>query len=175
MALVNSDAPIAIPQRSLKLQNYRIFFGHPALQRWNKKYKGTAKEISPQLIAYNNGVYVQHLKRWEEENVTEEILHWVKANREKKLFEFSFNPPFLLGLRGRVESLRPQWNLLGFGDGVVQKNSILEKGEILHWTGTRKPWIPDGYFKHLWLPYHSPKCFPNDPLLGVEHKNSPRV
>eukprot|EP01138_Halocafeteria_seosinensis_P014107 gb/GECG01014405.1/.p1 GENE.gb/GECG01014405.1/~~gb/GECG01014405.1/.p1 ORF type:complete len:381 (+),score=20.54 gb/GECG01014405.1/:1-1143(+) len=167
MALVNSSQPVAIPKRGIKLRNYRIVFGHPELVQWNRKYKGTPKEIDPELTAYNNGVYVQHLKRWKEQNVTSEILHWVDVNRRRKLYQFSFNPPFLLGLRGRVEPLPPEWNLLGFGDGVRHRREVLKKGKILHWTGTRKAWNKDGFSKSLWLPYHSPKCFPNDRLLGV--------
>lgn len=162
MALVNSTAPVAIPKRSRKLGRYAIRFDHPELVLWNSKYKGTAKEITRGLIAFNNGVYVQHLRRWKDQNITQEILYWVEINRKRKLYDFSFNPPFILGLRGRVEALPPEWNVLGFGDHVRSGRKFLTKAKIIHWTGRRKPWLKDGFNKRLWLPYHSPDCFPNN-------------
>lgn len=157
-ALVDNKYAVALSRRSMTLRDYTIDFDHPVLAQWNQVHKGTASEISPEWIAYNNGVCVIHLGRWEAYNLTEAVNFWVKANLEQQLFQFSFNPPFLLGILNRVEILPESWNIARLGIDKRIKRKDLAEGNVLHWTGKMKGWKKYGFYTYIWNSYGCDKC-----------------
>ena len=142
---LNSDSgsAVAIARRARTLSQYTIRFDHPALDEWNRRYANTSKQISPDWRAYNNGVCVMNLYLWEKFNISSEIQHWVCANMEQQLYDMSLNPPFLLGVRNRIDDIDAEWNLDSLGSTFVKRNKTqIKQAKILHWTGKHKPTVP---------------------------------
>jgi lipopolysaccharide biosynthesis glycosyltransferase len=111
---------------------------------------------------FNAGVYVTRLRAWEERGILPQIERWMilHKNDPKGLFELGTQPLLNLVFYRDYEYLPPEWNVIGPGDhgpAPLDKN-LLETAKILHWKGSHKPWLPDGYFKDFWNPYD---------LLGV--------
>jgi lipopolysaccharide biosynthesis glycosyltransferase len=111
---------------------------------------------------FNAGVYVTRLRAWEERGILPQLERWmiIHKNDPKGLFELGTQPLLNLVFYQDYEYLPPEWNVTGLGDqgpALLDKN-LLETAKILHWKGSHKPWLPDGYFKDLWNPYD---------LLGV--------
>eukprot|EP01138_Halocafeteria_seosinensis_P000450 gb/GECG01000464.1/.p1 GENE.gb/GECG01000464.1/~~gb/GECG01000464.1/.p1 ORF type:complete len:385 (+),score=17.93 gb/GECG01000464.1/:1-1155(+) len=167
-SLVHTEYPVAMPSRAYRLNKYTIRFEHPILAEWNRRNKGTSKEIKRGWTAYNNGICIQHLQRWQDYNITRSIDFWIKANLREQLFSHSFNPPYLLGLLNRVEPLDRKWSTsaLGYKTKITQK--ALDEGRILHWTGPSKPWEENGFYKHQWKPYHCEACLHRRFRRGLE-------
>ena len=157
-ALTNNTYSVAMSKRSLPLSKYTIQFGHPELIKWNREHKGTEKEIKKTWPAYNNGISVMHLRRWEDQNVSANIKHWINANIEKRLYKYGFNPPFLLGLFNQVEELHPSWNIDGLGYLKKMPKRKLSNAKILHWTGPGKGWNEHGLYQQYWSPYNATTC-----------------
>lgn len=159
-SLVDTDYPIALPSRQRTLHAYSIRFNHPVLRAWNKEHAGTMREVKESWIAYNNGICVVHLQRWEDYGVAEDIDFWIKANIQTQLYNFSFNPPFLLGLYNRIEPINSAWNFDGLGYKNRYSVHNISKGKILHWNGGSKGWKTGALYARAWKPYNSNECIP---------------
>lgn len=64
--------------------------------------------------------------------------------------------------RARPHATCPQvldgrWNTCGLGYTTPHLSPAeLAAARILHWTGSRKPWLKEGHFKEEWEPYSLP-------------------
>ncbi|MGH8065689.1 MAG: glycosyltransferase [Candidatus Entotheonellia bacterium] len=116
---------------------------------------------------FNAGVYVTRLQGWEEQRILSQLEHWMvlHKNDPKGFFELGTQPLLNLVFYQDYEHLPPEWNVTGLGDQgpATLAKTTLEAAKILHWKGSHKPWLPNGYFKELWNPYD---------LLGVNRSNA---
>eukprot|EP01138_Halocafeteria_seosinensis_P016222 gb/GECG01016552.1/.p1 GENE.gb/GECG01016552.1/~~gb/GECG01016552.1/.p1 ORF type:complete len:429 (+),score=41.06 gb/GECG01016552.1/:1-1287(+) len=163
---------VALAWRRLPLQRYKINFSHPILRDWQRRYFRQSKYIDPRSPAYNNGVSVQHLIRWDHQNLTENIEFWLQANLKEKLYSYGYNPPMLLGVMGSVERLPSSWNVDGLGYKPIPKE-ILRRANVLHWTGASKPWNArmNESYRSIWESYNTPSCIPVGFLESLEPSN----
>jgi len=105
---------------------------------------------------FNSGVFVTRLARWREEDVVPRIEYlmelWsnVREQLRDDLFYFGSQAIMNLVFHRRIQWLSRKWNLygLGYDDNIAE--SDLRSAGILHWTGSRKPWTPQGLYKEYW-------------------------
>eukprot|EP01138_Halocafeteria_seosinensis_P015214 gb/GECG01015527.1/.p1 GENE.gb/GECG01015527.1/~~gb/GECG01015527.1/.p1 ORF type:complete len:360 (+),score=24.32 gb/GECG01015527.1/:1-1080(+) len=156
--LVNNTKVVGLAYRKLPLRKYHVDFRHPYLTHWREMFLEGGK-INTASPAYNNGVVVQHLRRWEQQDITKRIERLLDANKHRQLYRFGYNAPMLLGVHGSVEEVSWVWNLDGIGLKRRRKEDI-EKACILHWTGPNKPWKArfDKPHRRLWEPYNCNAC-----------------
>lgn len=108
-----------------------------------------------ELNFFNAGVIVFHLGRWAERGLTEKTEFWIRSNSELSIYSLGSNPPLILSVGSKFESLDPKWNCDGFGfkrPTSVTHECQVDAG-IRHWSGHRKPWRRDGKYKMFWYPY----------------------
>mmetsp|Transcript_2184 Transcript_2184/g.4642 ORF Transcript_2184/g.4642 Transcript_2184/m.4642 type:complete len:240 (+) Transcript_2184:1-720(+) len=104
-------------------------------------------------ISFNAGVYVVHLDRWREQNVSDKIRDLALRNRKYRYYQMGSQPPLVLTIGEKFEQLPLSWNVKM--KTVDERDDMsVEDACVLHWSGPLKPW--DGNGKHLeeWLPYH---------------------
>lgn len=148
-ALTSSTAPLAAAYRPLRISYWlggKDKEHHPSIIHWNK-FKGMP--VNGSLIAFNAGVFVLHLRRWEEMNILDDVLYWIRANSQSYIYNLGSNPPLILGLAGRVEYIDKTWNVDGLGYKQRMPQKTLAAGRILHWTGPKKPWRKDALPRYL--------------------------
>jgi len=115
------------------------------------------------LPSYNAGVFVVDLERWARHHVLEHIEDLVRKQRachEGELFAGGSQLLLLMalytakdGLAQEIAEFEGSWNLAGLGYRTKCGNCTLEHGNILHWSGAAKPWLPDGLYRHMWQPH----------------------
>lgn len=157
-SLNNSSAIVAAATRSTKISNYaRIDIRHPKIVEWNKLHR---HKIDSTLVAFNAGVLLVDLRKWQEWNVLADVLYWIEANQKSYVYSLGSNPPLLLALAGRVEYLDASWNT----DSLGQKSQIgeaqLKTAKVLHWTGPKKPWKSNAFpeYRRFWQQFRQVHC-----------------
>mmetsp|Transcript_48338 Transcript_48338/g.114612 ORF Transcript_48338/g.114612 Transcript_48338/m.114612 type:complete len:467 (-) Transcript_48338:117-1517(-) len=122
-----------------------------------------------QLTCFNNGVVVFNLAVWKELRLVERIEQWVNAHKQCPMYKGGIQSPFHLALyeadaenyssqRCTIATVDKEWNIDGLGYAHISA-ARLAQGKILHWTGKRKPWQPDGMYKSFWIPHKGPSSF----------------
>lgn len=157
-AFRSSAAPVAAAHRSRQISFWlRAKKDHPSIIQWNKS-KGFP--VNASLVAFNAGVLILHLKRWEEMNILQDVLYWVEANEKSRFYDLGSNPPLILGLAGRVEYFDDAWNFGGLGYKRKISQGRLHAGKILHWTGSKKPWGPKPLQEYtgIWNQFRLQNC-----------------
>lgn len=109
----------------------------------------------PPSCMYNTGVIVMDVDELAEMKVGEKIDEMYVEHKKNKLWRKGIQQSaFILAVYQRIQSLDSVWNTTGLGRGRLRLSSgKIDKAKILHWTGSRKPWLPDGNFKSYWTPY----------------------
>jgi len=115
---------------------------------------------------FNSGVLVLDLVALEKFKLSSRIADVIKEHSRGplRLWETGWQqPPFVLAVYNQIQALDREWNLARLGAGFCgsDKNgrfseAVLRRAHILHWSGARKPWLPNGCFKEFWTPYSSP-------------------
>ncbi|AES61868.2 putative polygalacturonate 4-alpha-galacturonosyltransferase [Medicago truncatula] len=110
---------------------------------------------------FNTGVMVMDVEKWREGGYTQKVEHWMRVQKQKRIYHLGSLPPFLLVLAGDLKSVDHRWNQHGLGgDNLEGKCRNLHPGPIslLHWSGKGKPWLRLDSRRpcsvdHLWAPY----------------------
>lgn len=100
---------------------------------------------------FNAGVYVTNLDRWRERDIWGRLEHWIGIHRQAlEAFYFGTQSIMNLAFYRDFQPLPPEWNVqpLGWHEDIPE--AILRPGKILHWSGRRKPWLPDGLYREYW-------------------------
>lgn len=109
---------------------------------------------------YNVGVLAINLKRWKERHVQEKLEQLAAEHNRcpPGLFAGESQTQLLLAMYDHKYAepedytlLDPSWNFGTLGWNKHLKANLLAKQKILHWNGSRKPWLKDGYYRPLWL------------------------
>jgi lipopolysaccharide biosynthesis glycosyltransferase len=108
--------------------------------------------LNPASETFNAGVMVINLHAWQQLNLTSEAIWWMeqhKADPNGGLWHLGSQPILHLMLHGQWHALPDHWNLDGLGRVARLPAAALSDAHLLHWTGRRKPWLPDGLHAHL--------------------------
>ena len=60
--------------------------------------------------------------------------------------------------RRLTELLPPNWNLPNLGRIANLRTQELDSAKLLHWTGKRKPWLPNALYPERWRRYVPQAC-----------------
>ncbi len=119
---------------------------------------------APRAVSTSRGAQVLliDLGRWRAQNLTEEAAWWMRQHAASAdgLWALGSQPPLHLALHGRWAALPPSWNLDGLGRVGSLTPPALGAAKLLHWTGKRKPWLPDGLYVERWRRYVPWLCAP---------------
>eukprot|EP00747_Dinoflagellata_sp_TGD_P151166 gnl/TRDRNA2_/TRDRNA2_177186_c4_seq1.p1 gnl/TRDRNA2_/TRDRNA2_177186_c4~~gnl/TRDRNA2_/TRDRNA2_177186_c4_seq1.p1 ORF type:complete len:305 (+),score=26.19 gnl/TRDRNA2_/TRDRNA2_177186_c4_seq1:106-915(+) len=121
--------------------------------------------------AYNAGVFVLDLERWRDQGFPRALrwqaLHWASGGLWR--MPFSSQAPLLFAFANwsatEIATLPAAWNFDGLGSAFASAADdapLLEQQKVLHWNGPKKPWLPDGSHRDVWLAY---RRLANDLLL----------
>jgi len=136
-ALTRTEAPVAAAWRKNVLGS-AIDFSHPIWSTLNSSMLGT---LSSSTIAFNAGVLVIDLARWEQLNILGRVQFWSNANNAVPLYKLGSNPPLVLALAGNVEYFSHAWNYEGLGGFDLLARVDKQTAKIIHWSGRTKPWM----------------------------------
>lgn len=108
--------------------------------------------LEPELPTFNAGVLLIDLQRWRRQNLTADSAWWMAqhAAAADGLWALGSQPPLHLALHKRWAALPASWNLDGLGRVGNLSPAQLRAAKLLHWTGKKKPWLPDGMYVAQW-------------------------
>eukprot|EP00873_Tetraselmis_striata_P045268 jgi/Tetstr1/465532/TSEL_010201.t1 len=107
---------------------------------------------------YNTGVIVMDLRMMRQLSVGSRITLLYNSHRRAKLWlQGNQQPAFVMAVANHTQVLDGRWNTCGLGYTTPHLSPVeLAAARILHWTGSRKPWLKEGHFKEEWEPYSLP-------------------
>lgn len=144
--IVQSDlAPLwhDVWSKDIKLGAVDYNLGDTTLSTLSKVYPGKP------VKAYNTGVVVVDTAHWNTNKYTQLCLDVVEVQRTQNgtYYNFYAEGAINIALQPHIVELSSIYNTcnLGWIEGIAK--DVLDKGVILHWNGTRKPWKSDGLYK----------------------------
>eukprot|EP00050_Salpingoeca_kvevrii_P003827 m.235170 g.235170 ORF g.235170 m.235170 type:complete len:982 (-) comp10888_c0_seq12:1992-4937(-) len=112
-------------------------------------------DIDASKPTFNAGVAIWNLELWRRINGTAIAIDWMQVNQKHSLWALGTQPIQLLMGYKRWRPLDARWNVDGLGYRVDLPTSLLDGAFVLHWTGSRKPWMAAGLHKAIWERYRS--------------------
>ncbi|WP_171016771.1 glycosyltransferase family 8 protein [Pseudalkalibacillus caeni] len=113
----------------------------PRISRYKKKKLSIPKRFG----YFNSGVLLINLKKWREQNITNQIIDYMKNNSDK--ISFPSQDPMNAILYDKWKKLNPKWN--------YRHNLRLSiEPAIIHYTGKNKPWNASHPFKDEYEKYN---------------------
>lgn len=117
------------------------------------------KKLNPGGSYYNMGVVYLNTSAWLTEGFTDRCIEEleIQKKQEGKRLEFYAQGAMNNALHEEVTNLDLQYNVTGLGYREDIPTDNLENGIILHWSGSRKPWLSNGlykkyyYSKYTWI------------------------
>lgn len=115
---------------------------------------------------FNPGVIVANLTEWRNQNVTQQLEHWMELNTKEDLYsknlaESVTSPPLLIVFYKRHSTIDPMWHVRHLGNtgaGNRYSSQFVKAAKLLHWNGHYKPWGGTSSFSDVW-----DKWFISDP------------
>jgi len=116
------------------------------------------KHIDFKKDSFNAGMLVINLNKWREEKIQDKLEHWMLLHKnnvyKEGLFTYGTQPLLNLVFYNNFEKIDPKWNFYRLGHGnETAPDELIKKMKILHWAGSRKPWLRSGYYKQYWQKY----------------------
>lgn len=102
---------------------------------------------------FNTGVYILNFDYWRSNNLTKKCEEIMIQHKQKKLFKLGTQPIINILFYNNCTNINKRWNITGLGSKIMD-SKYLENGYILHWTGSKKPWLIDGLNKSFWNTYN---------------------
>ena len=105
--------------------------------------------------SFNAGVYLMHLQRWRDQNISERIRELALRNREEPLYRGGSQPPFNLIIGESFEDLPKAWNSGASDYERYRRGESTEPVCLVHYKGGVHPWenTKDFGAKDVWLRY----------------------
>lgn len=101
----------------------------------------SSRRLVTTLQDFNAGVLVVDLQRWCQQNVTNEVLRWIRLNRALELYTRGSNPPLVLALGDAFERLDSRWNCPAYPKSTPVSPRCIHQAAIVHLAGASKPWL----------------------------------
>ena len=113
------------------------------------------KEFCQITKSFNAGVYLMHLQRWRNQNISERIRELALRNREESLYRGGSQPPFNCIIGDNFEDLPKAWNSGASDYERYQRGESAEPVCLIHYKGGVHPWVNRKDFgaKDVWLRY----------------------
>lgn len=116
--------------------------------------------------SFNPGVIIANLTEWKNQNITQQLEHWMKLNTKADLYsktlgESLTTPPLLIVFYKRHSTIDPMWHVRHLGTtgaGNRYSPQFVKAAKLLHWNGHYKPWGRTSSFSDVW-----DKWFVSDP------------
>ncbi|KAM6927813.1 glycosyltransferase 8 domain-containing protein 1 [Xenentodon cancila] len=108
--------------------------------------------------SFNPGVIVANLTEWKDQNITQQLEHWMELNTREDLYsktlaESITTPPLLIAFYKRHSSIDPLWHVRHLGTtgaGNRYSPQFVRAAKLLHWNGHYKPWGRTSSFSDMW-------------------------
>ncbi|XP_061583672.1 glycosyltransferase 8 domain-containing protein 1 [Cololabis saira] len=108
--------------------------------------------------SFNPGVIVANLTEWRDQNITQQLEHWMELNTREDLYsktlaESITTPPLLIAFYKRHSSIDPLWHVRHLGTtgaGNRYSPQFVKAAKLLHWNGHYKPWGRTSSFSDVW-------------------------
>ncbi|XP_064405544.1 uncharacterized protein LOC135350619 [Halichondria panicea] len=126
------------------------------------------REFRSDDVTFNAGVYGVNLDLWRENRIHDEVAYWMNQQAKARLWDFGTQPIMLLAAYEQWGHLDPHWNVNGLGWNTEMSRRDLDEAKLLHWSGKRKPWLPDGLYKDLWHAHNPPSCGGHGQCITME-------
>lgn len=126
------------------------------IRELQKQSEGKLREEFGQITkSFNAGVYLMHLQRWRNQNISERIRDLALRNVEESLYRGGSQPPFNLVIGENFEDLPKAWNSGAKNYKRYQKGESAEPVCLIHYKGGIHPWVNRKDFgaKDVWLRY----------------------
>ncbi|XP_035518074.1 glycosyltransferase 8 domain-containing protein 1 [Morone saxatilis] len=108
--------------------------------------------------SFNPGVIIANLTEWRNQNVTQQLEHWMELNTQEDLYsktlaESVTAPPLLIVFYKRHSTIDPMWHVRHLGTtgaGNRYSTQFVKAAKLLHWNGHYKPWGRTSSFSDVW-------------------------
>jgi lipopolysaccharide biosynthesis glycosyltransferase len=123
-------------------------------EEYSPKESRHLRHIDSDQPTFNAGVYVTDLSRWQERRVLEKLENWVRIHRQAlEAFYFGTQSIMNLAFYREFQQLPAGWNVqpMGWYEDIPAEK--IRNGKLLHWSGKKKPWLPEGLYKEYWIEY----------------------
>lgn len=128
--------------------------------------KESIKKLGMRAItcSFNPGVIVTNLTEWKNQNITQQLEHWMELNTQEDLYsktlaESITTPPLLIVFYKRHSTIDPMWHIRHLGTtGAGNRYSLpfVNAAKLLHWNGHYKPWGRTSSFSDVWDKWYIP-------------------
>lgn len=128
--------------------------------------KESIKKLGMRAItcSFNPGVIVANLTEWKNQNITQQLEHWMELNTQEDLYsktlaESITTPPLLIVFYKRHSTIDPMWHIRHLGTtGAGNRYSLpfVKAAKLLHWNGHYKPWGRTSSFSDVWDKWYIP-------------------
>lgn len=154
-----AGALAAAVQRSEPHFRYKRYAAR-AGETFAKRYRARQVRLDGTKPTFNAGVMLADLDAWRAATLTEDAVWWLEQHAASPdgLWHLGSQPPMHLILYGRWAPLPPRWNLPNLGRIANLRTQELDAANLLHWTGKRKPWLPDALYPERWRRYVPQAC-----------------
>ncbi|XP_026161722.1 glycosyltransferase 8 domain-containing protein 1 [Mastacembelus armatus] len=108
--------------------------------------------------SFNPGVIIANLTEWKNQNITQQLEHWMELNAQQDLYsktlaESITTPPLLIVFYKRHSTIDPMWHVRHLGTtgaGNRYSPQFVKVAKLLHWNGHYKPWGRTSSFSNVW-------------------------
>lgn len=108
--------------------------------------------------SFNPGVIIANLTEWKNQNITQQLEHWMERNTQEDLYsktlaESIVTPPLLIVFYKRHSTIDPMWHIRHLGTtgaGNRYSPQFVKVAKLLHWNGHYKPWGRTSSFSDVW-------------------------
>lgn len=108
--------------------------------------------------SFNPGVIIANLTEWRNQNITQQLEHWMELNTKEDLYsktlaESITTPPLLIVFYKRHSAIDPMWHVRHLGTtgaGNRYSPQFVKAAKLLHWNGHYKPWGRTSSYPDVW-------------------------
>ena len=104
------------------------------------------------VLGFNAGIYILNFVYWRNNNILSECEKIMVQNKENRMFDLGTQPILNLIFNKNWKPIDRRWNFTNLGSRIIDDKKTNSQF-VLHWTGTKKPWLDDGLNKEYWEKY----------------------
>ncbi|MEA5620672.1 glycosyltransferase [Cronbergia sp. UHCC 0137] len=110
------------------------------------------KKLHPDGCYHNMGVVYVNTNYWNQNDFFNKCIYELKLQKDSsgERLDFYAQGAMNNAIHQYVSDLDHKYNVTGLGYQENIQKEILEGAAILHWSGSRKPWHPDGMYKNFY-------------------------